>query len=497
MFALDDGSELFRVKIPLLGKSIRVPKRITTDLDIRNGEYVYLHLFGYKHPVAVCQNNMTLPAVFRKILRERGLLGEFVPLRITKVNDGGISFVARIYPHIIKSRPLQHYLTIHPLARRCKVVKIIVGDSRYFYGAIQRGRVSVFSKIVRYLEINTSQPQQIEVYPTEFKTADNRHILESPSAPPTVSEVVEDGFLRLDKLLSDFSINCNGGHVSISIKTMAHEAKQFTMNRCVRLDNTFFRIFGLFQAEGTKKRSKQLCITNKDPRLLRYFILNVGKLLGLSASLWRLDIQLSSANQRCLKDVKQWWTQALKLPSSVTIHPYKTENGAVTSNGVATAKVISRTFNELILRMLEFVKQYVTLDKEACGHFLSGVLAGDGYPQVERSLKCIELYFDPNKIGAEAEGELYMKCLKFLDIEPISVRIFCDKNDEGAKWRARVSTERFKKLTENVALRYKLNLRGIGGAIFIRGRENFQKLVPYQPFYPRTCHMRAFYEGLR
>jgi hypothetical protein len=495
MFALGTNSEFFKVIIPLLGKSIHLPKRIMTDLRIRNGEYVYLELLRYKHPVAVCKNNVTLPAVFRKILRDKKLLGKHIPLRISRINNGGLSFVAHIYPHLKNGRPLQHCLTIHPLARKCKVVKIKVGDS-YFYGTVQRGRVEIFSKIVRYLGINTDQLQQIEVHPTNFETANNRHILKLPYGPPTASEVVKGGFLRLDRLLSDFSIRHEGRHISISIKTMAREAKQFTINRYVKLNSTFFRILGLFQAEGTKKRGKCFYITNKDPRLLRYFILNINKLLGLNASLWRVDIQLASTNQRYLKDVERWWAQALRLPSNVTIHSYKTEKGAVTDNGVATAKVISRTFNEFIIRMMKFVREYVMLNKAACGYFISGVLAGDGYPQVEHSLKCVELYFDPNKVGDEAEGELYIKCLKFLGIAPISVRIFCDKNNKDTEQRAKAAAERLKELTENVTITYKQNINGVGGTIFIRGRENFQKLAPYRPFYPRTRHMQAFYDGL-
>lgn len=497
MFAWGADLESFRVRIPRLGKSIHVPKRITKSLDIRDGKYVYLELLGYKHPVAVCKNNATLPAVLRKILFERGLFGKFISLRITKVNDKGLFFVARIYPHFKNGRPLQHCLTIHPLARKCKVVKIRVGGSRHFYGTVQRGRVSIFSKIVRFLEMNTSRPQQIEVCSTDLKTASNRHVLKSPSRPQTVSEVVRRGFLRLDKLLSDFSVSQDGGHVSVSIKTMGREAKHFTINRNVEMNSAFFRTFGLFQAEGTKKHNKYVGITNKNPRLLRYFILNINKLLGLNADVWRVDIQLASTNQRDLKGVEQWWARALKLPPDVTIHAYKTEKGAALGNGVATAKVISRTFNELILRIMGFVWQYVTLNKEACGHFISGVLAGDGYPHVERSLKCIELYFDPNKIGAGAEGKLYIKCSKFLGITPISVRIFCDKTDKGAKQRARAAAGRLKELAEDVAIRYKRSIKGVGGTIFIRGRENFQKLAPYQLFYPRTDHMRAFYDGLR
>ena len=496
MFALGTDSRSFRIRVPQLGKSIHVPKRITTNLGVRNGEYVYLELLGYRHPVAVCQNNATLPAVLRKILYDRGLLGEFVLMRITGINNGSLSFVARIYPHLKNSRPIQHCLTIHPLARKCKVVKIKVGDS-YFYGSIQRGRVEIFSKIVRYLGINTDQAQQMEVYPTDFETADNRHILGSPSKPLAASEVVKGDCLKLDRLLSDFSISHNGEHILVSIKTMGSEAKQFTINRNVKMNSTFFKTFGLFQAEGTKRRSKYLGITNMSPHLLGYFILSIDKLLGLNAGIWRVDIQLASANRRDPKDVEQRWAKALKLPPEVVIHAYKTGKGASSDYGVATAKVISRTFNELILRMLEFTKQYIALDKEACGHFISGVLAGDGYPQVERSLKCIALYFDPNKVGTEAEGELYIRCLKFLGVAPISVRIFCNKDDNDAKERARAAAEQLKELTENVAITYKRSIKGVGGAIFIRGGENFQKLVPYQPFYPRTEHMRAFYDGLR
>lgn len=231
--------------------------------------------------------------------------------------------------------------------------------------------------------------------------------------------------------------------------------------------------------------------------MLRYFILNINKLLGLNAGIWRVDIQLASTNQRDLKVIEQLWTRELKLPPGVTIHSYKTKNRVATGNGVATAKVISGTFNELILRIMEFVRQYVILDKEACGYFLSGVLAEDGYPQVERSLKCIELYFDPNKVGTEAEGELYIKCLKLLSIAPINVRIFCNKNNESARQRARVAAERLKELTGDVAIRYKRNMKGVGVAIFIRGRENFRKLMRYLPFYPRIDHMCAFYKCLR
>ena len=496
MLTSKDNSESFRVRIPLFGKSIRVPKWITTNLGIRNGDYVYLELLGYRHPVAVCRNNATLPAVFREILRDRGLLGKNVPLSIAKINNEGLSFVGRIYPHFKNGRLLQYCLTIHPLARKSKVVKVKVRDS-YFYGTVREGAVEIFSKTVRYLGINTDLPQQIEVYPTDFKRADNRHVLEPQAKPPTLSEVVEGGVLKIDRLLNDFSIRHGGKQILVSIKTMARDAKPLTLNRNVKLNRTFFRVFGLFQAEGTKKHCKHLSITNKDLRLLRYFILNINKLLGLNADLWRVDIQLSTANQHDLKDVEQRWARALKLPPGVTIHSYKTENGVVTPDGVATAKVISRTFNKLVLRMLEFVKQYVMLNKEACGHFISGVLAGDGYPQVERSLKRIELYFDPNKVGTGAEGELYIRCLKVLGVAPISVRIFCGKDDNDGRQRAKAAAELLKELTENIAITYKQNIKGVGGAIFIRGKENFQKLARYKLFYPRTDHMQTFYGSLR
>lgn len=127
-----------------------------------------------------------------------------------------------------------------------------------------------------------------------------------------------------------------------------------------------------------------------------------------------------------------------------------------------------------------------------------GVPAGDGYPQVEGSLKCIELYVNPNKIDTpDNEAKLYLEGLKLLGISPISVRIFCDKNDGEATQRARIARSYLKKLVDNVAIRYKRGIKGVGGTIYIRGKKNFQKLSPYRPFHPKIRHTHAFLDNLR
>lgn len=491
------GPETFNVRIPKPSKSIHVPKYITRRLRVGDGKYVYLELLGLKHPVSVCRNKVTIPGSIRRLLREKRILGKFLSVSIARIEGTKLLFVGQLYPHFKNGKLTQYELSIHPLARKSKVIRIKVNNSEDFYDTVRRGRVSIFPRVMHILGIDPEQPQQVEAWLTNLKVADNRHLLTSPLKSSIAPDATRNGFLKLDKLLNNFFIKLSREKLLISAKTLGRETKPLKLNQNVKLGSTLFRTFGLFQAEGTKKHGEYTGITNKDPRLINYFITSVKNLFGLNTGLWRVDIQLASANRHDTKNIEELWARSLKLPSDVTIHAYKTKKGGSLGTGVATAKVISRTFNGFMLRMLEFIKMYVRINKDACGHFISGVLAGDGYPQIEGSLKCVELYFNPNKIGMpDDEAKLYLESLKLLDIMPISVRIFCDKSDREAKQRAKIARGYLKKLVDNVAIRYKRGIKGVGGTIYIRRKENFQKLAPYRPFYPKIRHACAFLDNL-
>lgn len=468
---------------------------------------MYAELNGYIHPVIVNDNHFTLPIEFQEIMKKEKLVPEKIKLLSLLPKNGYYFFVGCFILDKTKKKT-QYRLTINKKIRDVlqlkerDIVEIKVNNIGPFFGKIwqQKNRESVFiffpKKIFELLEFKIKTPYQIGVRKSSKKIVSNTHFFEYQKNNLYFEKFLDGKNFNLYKFLKlSYAQTANGKtrkfHVQLinnKISVCYHSGtcltKEVKLKSTFPVTSDFFRVMGLIQSEASKSIKKSFCFTNEISQNIEYIIDWFEKYLDFPRELWLYELFIDSRIKNS-NELKNVWSKSLKIkPEIIKTYPKKFDRKTPHKIGIMNLKSYGRTLKEVIMRLLECTKKYVSKNKEAAGYFLSGVLAGDGYiiKTKSGSLNYIGISFDPN--GNELE--LYILCLKALDIPNEDVKIYISKHE-----KAKDFIKKFKKFGIEIKV-HKKHIKGFGGEINIFKFRSFQKLAKFNPFSPNKANVEKF-----
>ncbi len=469
----------FEHKVPT-HKRLLLPKKTLDALQAAEGEYIYLQANGWKHPVVLCQRSVSIPAIFREKIES----DKVTKFGVQKIHGSSVSFLSSIKLH---KRHNSHFdLHVHKYARRTKVMKIEI-DGKKFFGGLERDRITIGSRVLRKLDLQAGRVYQVCVAPTEMSRANNSHLF-SMGEPRPLTECICKNRIQLDKALAHLNLRrLDEDVLEVNYSLRNKDSKIIRLPSSVDLSNDLLFLFGLFKADGTKTHCKYFCLSSINADLIKFFIDKVSSIFHQPRCEWRVDVIVSSDGM-LRANLNDWVARYLEIPRNrVTVYPISSK-GSMKFN----AKIEGRTINEAMLVLLKGIENMTLGEPKEYGHFLSGILAGDGYLCIERNrIKRIELYFDPNKTTDEAL--FYIKMLRRLGLERFAVRIYYCRNDSRRRDKAIRLAEEMRRIFTNVKIQPKRKIFGLGGTISIHSREDIGRLSPYNLFYPNTIYNKTFY----
>jgi hypothetical protein len=470
---------------------------------------MYVEANGYKHPVVVTNNHFTLPVEFKKIFRNPL---ERVTLLPISSEDSFYYFIGSFIKGS-KNEKESYGLTINKKIRDVlglkerDVIEVRLENNTFYTRVWWRtGKNSMVcffpSKIFKMLNLKPNTPYQIKIKKSEKTFVSNEHFYSANKVNLEFEKFVENKKFNLYEFLKNSYARTEGGKLrKFKIREVDNDnmlvnyfsggpaSKEIKIKSTFTLDPNFFRVMGLLQAECSKSLKKAFCFTNETPENIKYVIEWFEKYLNFSRESWLYELIVDS-RVKSSEDIKSKWANFLKInPDLIKVYSKKFGTKKLNTTGIMNLKSPGRTLKEIIMRLLECTKTYVSKDGKSAGYFLSGVLAGDGYvvPTRKGSLNYVGISFNPNKIReGENELQLYISCLKAIGIPTNDIKIYINEH-EKAKDFIKVAS---KYGVEIKACHRKRN--GFGGEINIFKFRSFQKLAQFNPFFPNKLNVERF-----
>jgi hypothetical protein len=461
-------------------KRLLLPKKALDALKADEGEYVYLQANGWKHPMVLCQRSVSIPV----ILREKISCDKTVRFGVERILGPSVSFLSRIKLH--KKHNFHFDLHVHKYARKTRVMEIEI-EGKKFFGGLERDRIMIGPRVLRKLGLQAGRIYQACVTPTEMSRVDNSHLF-SMAEPKPLRECVFNNRIQLDKALEHMNV-CRFDErlleVNYSLKNKDSEVTRLPSS--IELSSDLLSLFGLFKADGTKTHCRYFCLSNVNVELIKFFIDKTSSIFHQPRCEWRVDVTIPS-NATLKAKFNDMIARYLEIPSDRVKVYSVSSRGSIKLN----ARIEGRTINEIMLVLLKGIENMALSEPEKYCHFLSGILAGDGYLCVEQNrIKRIELYFDPRKTTGEAL--FYMELLRKLGLRGYAVRIYYPQNDSRRRNEAIRLAKELRRIFMNVKILPKSKIFGLGGTIFIHSKEDIRRLSPYNLFYPNICYNKTFY----
>jgi len=173
----------------------------------------------------------------------------------------------------------------------------------------------------------------------------------------------------------------------VSYKTPSASPAPVTVPRYLLFDRWTCQVFGLYLTDGARsKNAHALGLTNNNSVILNLFLDFLEQRLGVPRNMIRAKI---TANHKLHagkdEELKKFWREKLKLPINQF---YKTSFGktATATHGAVHLSVERRVLKEIFVGILERAQDEIFSDPQRCQWVLQGIMAGDGFPQLEESV---------------------------------------------------------------------------------------------------------------
>jgi hypothetical protein len=477
---------------------------------------MYVEANGYKHPVMVVNNHFTLPIEFKRIF---GNSLEKVVLAPIFSEDGFYYFVGSFIREG-RDKKESYGLTIDKKIRNIlklkekDIIEVQVRNNTFYTRVWWRtGKNSMVSffpgKIFKMLNLKPHIPYQIKIKKSKKSFVSNDHFYSVDKINLEFEKFVRNKRFNLSEFLRSSYARTEGGKlrkfkirkvgknkILVNYLSGGPASKEIEIKSTFRLDSNFFRVMGLLQAECSKSLKKTFCFTNETPENIKYVIEWFEKYLNFSRKSWLYELSIDPRIMHEKDSAKEFWSNSLKIPLNlIKVYPKISEHTNKPKKlGTMNLRTHGRTLKEIILRLLESVKNHVVKNRIAAGYFLSGVLAGDGYVVTTKkgSLNYIGICFDPNKVWDDNENELllYTKCLEKIGILKADLRIYVNRHYKTNQFVKKVSSYGIKINS------HKGSSLGFGAALVIFKYRNFIKLLELDPFYPNLSNRAKFISGL-
>lgn len=459
------------------GKSIHVPKKVVEELNLKDHQWIYLIINDLVHPVGYVKRVVTIPLKLRRLIEN----SQNIKISVGIISEDRLFFLSSFKPRITNGSLSYYDLCTHQLIKSHTKLRILT-KNKYFYGTSTRSRINFSKRAFKQLNLEPFKTYQF-IADFSDRCFNNKHLFEN-DFNISLKNVIKENKIILSKLLQDFEVKDFVEQIEVFYETRCKDSKKLRLNKEIEISEDLLRLFGMYQAEGTKTKANYLCFTNNDPNQIRYFKEKFTEIFGIPDKEWRLDISSSKDKEK----IKSYWHNLLKIDNIYILHSNRNSE-----YGTANLKINSNTVREIAQRILALIKNSVILNKDYCGYFISGVLSGDGYICTELNrTKRIELYFNPNKM--EEESIFYLNCLKTLEITNHNVRIYYPKYNEPLAERASQIVKEIQTRFNNIKVIPKSKMKGIGGTIFIHRIADIQKLANFKLFYPNIPHYNKFYK---
>ena len=173
----------------------------------------------------------------------------------------------------------------------------------------------------------------------------------------------------------------------ISYRTRSGSPEAIALPRYLRLDRLTCQIFGLYLTDGSNaKGSHALGLTNNDPTILRHFLNFFKKRFGIPRNMFKAKItanQILHAGKN--NELIDFWSRELGL---IKQQFQKTTFGktATAKHGAVSLTVDRRVLKEVFAGIIYHVQNELFSDYHLSSWILQGVMAGDGFPQMDGSV---------------------------------------------------------------------------------------------------------------
>ena len=455
-----------------------ISKKLVEELNLKDHQWVYIIINNFIHPVTYIKRKVAIPLRLRKLLE----YDKNIEILISPIVTNKIFFLSSFRPIGINNDISYYYLYIHPLIKNNVKLRIYI-RKKYIYGSSTRSRIKFYKRILNKLDVESFKTYQF-IAETSNKELNNGHLFEN-NLNPNLKDSIKENKILLYKIIPDFKIKDLGKQIEVYYETRCKDSKRIKINKEIEISEDLLRLFGMYQAEGTKTRTNYFDFANNDPNQIKYFKEAFTKIFGINNKGWSLEVS-SNKNKEKLRN---YWYSLLEINRLCIIsNQYKNSK-----YGNASLRICNNTTREIAQRILKLIKNKVIFNKEHCGYFISGVLAGDGYVCIDKNrIKRIELYFDPNKI--DDEFLFYLNCLDILGLKNHYTKVYYKKNSKFLEEKANEILKRVGNTHFNITVSSKSNIYGVGGAIFIHKKSDIEKLANFKLFYPNIRHYTNFYK---
>jgi len=476
--------------------SLRIPISVA-EIDkavkyVNSGQFI--------HPIVITNNVFTLPEKFCKVTKRPK------HVNVTSISGPPYFFIGKLNNNIYSK--LAFTLTVNENVSRIAefkpgdVIDLHVNNSNVqsrLYAQTKSGSLyfHIPKRIAGKIGINAAGYYQMSIERSRATRPSNDHFYK-PSAerPASLYRHSQSGVLDLKQFLEhSFAQTRSGTKRAFNTETnrskivVHYESSNPSGRVCLKqrlpLDEKFYRVFGLIQAEGSKSVKKPFCFTNTNPELVGYIVRWFENVLGFDRKLWTYELCIGDKSQEAKEKFR--WSKILKVPKSC-IACYKRFNKSPCMN-----LRCARTLSQIILRLLDAVRNDAHKNRFSAGNFISGVLAGDGCSHIQKSnLHLVSISFDPKKIqhGENDEPLLYFKCLDRMGIRKADMSVWIIRHRKSS-WFIR----KFPLKNVRIKLR-KSHALGFGGEICIHKYRSFVRLNAFRPFYPDNQRWKKFESGL-
>ncbi|HLC76598.1 MAG TPA: hypothetical protein VJH04_00165 [archaeon] len=167
---------------------------------------------------------------------------------------------------------------------------------------------------------------------------------------------------------------------SYASKNCQFNPNPIRMKRYVPFDERLFQVFGLIQAEGSKyEKNLAFVFTNSSPNTIK-FVLDYFRETWCINEGWKCDVTAWNYNSK-ENELEAFWAKILNIPeNNIKIRKGPTYRLSKTASelGVCQLRLFNKTFNSIIMKLLEEIKTFVENNDSYTGHYLTGIFSGDG-----------------------------------------------------------------------------------------------------------------------
>jgi hypothetical protein len=332
---------------------------------------------------------------------------------------------------------------------------------------------------------------------TDLKTTDNSHLFKNIIINRTSKDyenVIDSKVILIDKLFSDMNITkFNKSRIKLFYSTRCRDSKEIIIYNKIKLTDDVLRFFGLYQAEGSKGKGYYTSFGNETKSNVKFFLDILMNSIGFDLDDIYFELCIDNRYWQNKNFIRNYWAKYLGIKSN-RIRCFISNLKISPFYGAMKIRLNNKTSKIFMFRLLDIIKWYVKSNVDACGNFISGLLAGDGScteRKKSNGIKRIELSFNPYKL--EDEGLFYLDCMKILKLKYFYVKIIC--RDIKKKDIAKQIYRSLKRRVKNVKLRFhkSKNSKGMGGIIVIHNKKDLQKLYKFELFKPHDYNHSKFY----